>query len=148
MSIIITTAFVLTKSNHKTPKFSFARTRFSNIPHSLAIKLATNRTNAFANSFIHMTSRDQDSPPRQSLRLHITFSLSKPSSPDTNSDPIPEMSSCFHDARVLPGLHKLYLFDATSCFNFIMKTNKLGEVYQSHQPVNEGKTFETLGSLR
>ena len=41
------------------PKASFARnTRFSKSQHPKALKLDTNRTNAFANSFIPMTSRD------------------------------------------------------------------------------------------
>ena len=48
------------------PKASFARnTRFSKIQHPYALKLDTNRTNAFAfaNSFIPMTSRDWNSFP-------------------------------------------------------------------------------------
>ena len=43
------------------PKASSARnTRFFNIQHPYALKLDTNRTNAFANSFIPMTSRDRN----------------------------------------------------------------------------------------
>ena len=39
-------------------KASFARNmRFSKIQHPYALKLDTNRTNAFANTFIHMISR-------------------------------------------------------------------------------------------
>ena len=46
------------------PKASFARnTRFSKIQHSNALKLDINQTNAFANSFIPMTSRDWNSLP-------------------------------------------------------------------------------------
>ena len=41
------------------PKASFGRnTQFLNIQHPFAIKLDTNQTNAFAMSFISMTSRD------------------------------------------------------------------------------------------
>ena len=63
-------------------KVSFARnTRFSKIQHPYALKLDTNRTNAFANSFIPMTSRDWNSLPstvfptthnRQSFKTRIT----------------------------------------------------------------------------
>ena len=43
---------------------SFARnTRFSKIQHPYELKLDTNRTNAFANSFIPMTSREWNSLP-------------------------------------------------------------------------------------
>ena len=46
------------------PKASFAwNTRFSKIQHPYALKLGTNRTRAFANSFIPMTSRDWNSLP-------------------------------------------------------------------------------------
>ena len=42
-----------------TPKAVFTRnTRFSNAQHPFAVKLDKNRTSAFANSFIPMTSRD------------------------------------------------------------------------------------------
>ena len=46
------------------PKALFTRnTRFSNAQHPFAVKLDKNRTSAFANSFIPMTSRDWDSLP-------------------------------------------------------------------------------------
>ena len=46
------------------PKASFRRnTRFSKTQHPYALKLDTNRTNAFVNSFILMTSRDWNSLP-------------------------------------------------------------------------------------
>ena len=47
-----------------TPKASFAQnSRFSMIQPSYALKLDTNRTNAFDNLFISMTSRDSNSLP-------------------------------------------------------------------------------------
>ena len=47
-----------------TPKTVFTRnTRFSNAQHPFAVKLENNRTSAFANSFIPMTSRDWNSLP-------------------------------------------------------------------------------------
>ena len=46
------------------PKALFTRnTRFSKAQHPFAVKLDKNRTSAFANSFIHMTSRDWNSLP-------------------------------------------------------------------------------------
>ena len=41
----------------------FRNTRFSKIQHPCALKLDTNRTNAFANLLILMTSRDWNSLP-------------------------------------------------------------------------------------
>ena len=42
-----------------TPKASFLRnTQFPKVQHTVAVKLDTNRTNVFANSFIPMTTRD------------------------------------------------------------------------------------------
>ena len=62
-------------------KASFVRnTRFSRTQHPHALKLDTNRTNAFANSFIPMTSIDWNSLPLtvfsatynlQSFKIHI-----------------------------------------------------------------------------
>ena len=48
----------------------------NNTQHPFSMKLDTNRTNAFANSFILMTSRDWNSLFRPSCRLHITWSQS------------------------------------------------------------------------
>ena len=81
------------------PKASFARnTLFSKIQHPYA-KLDTNRTNAFVNSFIPMTSKDWNSLPISVFPA--TFSIS---STDTfNSDPIPKISSYFLDTRVHSG---------------------------------------------
>ena len=46
------------------PKALFTRnTRFSNVQHPFAVKLDKNRTSAFANSFIPLTSRDWNSLP-------------------------------------------------------------------------------------
>ena len=46
------------------PKAVFTRNmRFSNAQHPFAVKLDKNRTSAFANSFIPMTSRDWNTPP-------------------------------------------------------------------------------------
>ena len=46
------------------PKAVFTRnTRFSNAQHPFAVKLNKNRTNAYANSFVPMTSRDWNSLP-------------------------------------------------------------------------------------
>ena len=54
------------------PKASFARnTRFSKIQYLFAIKLDTNRTNAFANSFIPWLLERGTCFPRPSFRLHI-----------------------------------------------------------------------------
>ena len=74
------------------PKASFARnTRFSKSQHLYALKLDTNRTNAFANSFIPMTSRNWNS---SSYRLpnNLTFNPSRPASTDT-FDPYPILIS-------------------------------------------------------
>ena len=70
-------------------KASFARnTRFSMIQHHYAIKLETNRTNAFANS-IPMTSRDWNLLPPSVFLIHITFSLSRHVSTPVLSTPTP-----------------------------------------------------------
>ena len=62
------------------------------IQHPYALKLDTNQTNAFANSFIPMTSKDWNSlPPIVFPATYITFNLSRPASTDTfDSYPIPK----------------------------------------------------------
>ena len=74
------------------PKASFARnTRFCKIQHPYALKLDTDHTNAFANSFVPMTSRDWNSLPLTIFPVTLTFSLSRPASTDTfDNDPIPK----------------------------------------------------------
>ena len=74
------------------PKASFSwNTRFTKIQHPYAHKLDTNRTKAFANSLIPMTSRDWNSLLRPSSQQLITFNLSRPASTDIlDSDLIPK----------------------------------------------------------
>ena len=71
------------------PKALFARyTRFSKTQHLYALKSINNRTNAFANSFIPMTSNDWNnfSP---TVFPAISFNLSRQASTNIfNSDPI------------------------------------------------------------
>ena len=61
------------------PKALFSRTtRFSNAQHPFAVKLDKNRTSAFANSFIPMTSRDWNSLPATVFPATYNLQLFKP----------------------------------------------------------------------
>ena len=117
-------------------KASFIRnSRFLSIQNLFAIKLLYVDCRYSPNNRIHQFVYPYDflrlgfpSPP--TFRLH-TFSLSRHASTGTfNSDPIPEVSSSFHDTRVQPGLQRLCLFGATSsCTNIITKKKKSSNVY-------------------
>ena len=71
-----------------------------------------NETNAFANSFTPMTSRDWNSYP--SFQRHITLKLSRSVSRATfNSDLVPEISftpSSFNSGEIHSELQELYIF--------------------------------------
>ena len=86
------------------PKASYAYILFSDIQHPLAIKLDTNRTKVFPNSFILMTSRDWNSLSSVRVYLLITFSRIHAFNPK----PIIEIST-LHDARLHHGL-QWYIF--------------------------------------
>ena len=95
------------------PKASFARnTRFSKIQHPYALKLDTYRTNVFANSFIHMTSREWNS-----LSPTVFTATYNHQSPKTRIHRYLRLLPnpfYFHDTRAHRELQKLYLFTATS----------------------------------
>ena len=83
------------------PKTLFTRnTRFSNSQHLLAFKLDKNRTSAFANSFIPMTSRDWNSLRATVFPATYNFSCLRPTSTDTfNSYPAHKIPLFFFFSR-------------------------------------------------
>ena len=92
-------------------------------PH--ALKLDTNRKNAFTNSFILMTWDWKSLPPTVFPAAYNLRSFKTRIHRYLQLRPNPQISSYFHDTWVHQGLQRLYLFGATSsCINLIIKKNQ------------------------
>ena len=108
------------------------------------LKLDTNRTNAFANSLINMTSRDRNSfPPTVFPKTYNLQSFKTSIHKYLRLLPNPKISSYLHDTRLHRGLQRLYLFGATSsCIDIIIKKKK-----KNNCPQNQN-SYENVHRLR